>query len=125
MKSTAENNNTSKRRLPGRPKKGIKRCDILMVRLTPTERLLIEDKSKKAGMNASEWFRMAAKSATVIPRFSPEETGWFRMLAGLANNLNQLTHLAHVKGLLTLVQKCRAMLTQVEEVLTKIRSHDR
>ncbi len=96
-----------------------------MVRLTPTERLLIDDRSRKAGMKASEWFRMAAKNAKVSPRFSPEQTAWFRMLAGLANNLNQLTHLAHVKGLLALAQKCRAMLTQVEELLTKISNHDR
>lgn len=125
MTATEENNRTSKRRVPGRPKKGIKRSDILMVRLTPTERLLIEDKSRKAGMKASEWFRMAAKSAKVIPRFSAKETAWFRMLAGLTNNLNQLTHLAHIQGLLSLGQKCRAMLTQVEELLTKIRNHDR
>ncbi len=55
MTSVDENIKSSKRRLPGRPKKGIKRSEILMVRLTPTERLLIEDKSKKAGMNPSEW----------------------------------------------------------------------
>lgn len=96
-----------------------------MVRLTPTERLLIEDRSRKAGMKTSEWFRMAAKNTKISPRFSPEQTGWFRMLAGLANNLNQLAHLAHVKGLLALAQKCRAVLTQIEELLTKIRSHDR
>ena len=125
MTSIAENNKTLKRRLPGRPKKGIKRSDILMVRLTPTERLLIEDKSMKAGMKASEWFRMAAKGAKVVPRFSTEETAWFRMLAGMANNLNQLTHLAHVKGLLSLAIKCREMLSLIEELLTKIRSHDR
>lgn len=125
MTATEENNRTPKRRLPGRPKKGIKRSDILMVRLTPTERLLIEDKSKKAGMKASEWFRMAAKGATVIPRFSTKETSWFRMLAGLANNLNQLTHQAHVKGLLSLATKCRELLKQIEELLTKIRNHDR
>lgn len=125
MTTTAENKKTSKRRVPGRPKKGIKRNNILMVRLTPTERLLIEDKSRHAGMKASEWFRMAAKGAKVVPRFSIEESGWFRMLAGMANNLNQLTHLAHVKGLLSLAQKCREILNQVEEVLTSIRNHDR
>lgn len=123
--ATDENRKTSKKRMPGRPKKGVKRSEILMIRLTPTEKLLIEDKSKKAGMNPSEWFRKASKSAQVIPRFSSEQMSWFRVLAGLANNLNQLTHLAHTSGLISLVLKCRAMLKQIEELLLKIQNHDR
>jgi len=124
MKATAENNNLPKRRTPGRPKKTIRRSDLLMIRLTPTERVLIEGRAKNAGLKPSEWFRRAAKSAKVFPRFTTEESGWFRMLAGLANNLNQLTHLAHVAGLFSLALKCQAMLRQIEELLTKISSHD-
>jgi len=124
MTGLIENNKTQKRRLPGRPKKKVSRCDFLMVRLTPTERVLIEGRAKKAGLKSSEWFRRAAKSAKVFPRFNAEESGWFRMLAGLANNLNQLTHLAHVAGLFSLALKCQAMLRQIEELLTKISSHD-
>ena len=125
MTSVDGSTKSSKRRLPGRPKKGIKRSEILMIRLTPTERLLIEDKSKKAGMNPSEWFRRSAKDAKVIPRFSVEETGWLRMLYGLANNLNQLTHLAHASGFVSLAAKCRAMLSPIDELLNKIRNYDR
>ena len=124
MTTTAENNNLPKRRTPGRPKKAINRNEILMVRLTLTERLLIEGRAKNAGLKPSEWFRKAAKSAKVIPRFTAEESGWFRMLSGLANNLNQLTHLAHVAGLFSLGLKCQSMLKQIEELLAKINSHD-
>lgn len=124
MKATAENNNLPKRRTPGRPKKTIRRSDLLMVRLTPTERILIEGRAKNAGLKPSEWFRRAAISAKVFPRFTTEESGWFRMLAGLANNLNQLTHLAHVAGLFSLALKCQAMLGQIEELLNKISNHD-
>ena len=95
-----------------------------MVRLTPTERILIEGRAKKAGLKSSEWFRRAAKSAKVFPRFTVEESSWFRVLAGLANNLNQLTHLAHVAGLFSLGLKCQAMLRQIDELLTKLNSHD-
>src|SRR4051812_1254648 len=125
MTATAENNKLPKRRPPGRPKKTIRRSDLLMVRLTPTERILIEGRAKNAGLKPSEWFRRAAKSAKVFPRFTTEESGWFRMLAGLANNLNQLTHLAHVEGLPSLALKCQALIRQIEELLTKINSHDR
>jgi len=125
MAGSTEKEKTQKKRLPGRPKKTISRSDFLMVRLTPTERVLIEERAKKAGLRSSEWFRRAAKSAKVFPRFTVEETSWFRMLAGLANNLNQLTHLAHVAGLFSFALKCQALLKQIEELLTKISSHDR
>jgi Bacterial mobilisation protein (MobC) len=125
MTAKPENNNLPKLRKPGRPKKTIRRSDLLMIRLTPTERVLIEGRAKKARLKPSEWFRRAAKSAKIFSRFTPEESGWFRMLAGLANNLNQLTHLAHVAGLFSLALKCQAMLRQIEELLTKISSHDR
>ncbi|SDE41592.1 mobilisation protein (MobC) [Mucilaginibacter pineti] len=124
MTATTENKTITKVRTPGRPKKTIRRSDFLMVRLTPTERILIEGRAKNAGLKPSEWFRRAAKNAKVFPRFTVEETGWFRMLAGLANNLNQLTHLAHVAGLFTLAMKCQTILKQVEELITKLSSHD-
>jgi len=124
MTTTAENNNLPKRRTSGRPKKSINRSEILMVRLTPTERLLIEGRAKNAGLKPSEWFRKAAKNAKVFPRFTADESGWFRMLAGLANNLNQLTHLAHTNGLLSLAIKCQGIVRQIDELLTKINSHD-
>ena len=124
MTATTENKTITKVRTPGRPKKTIKRSDFLMVRLTPTERILIEGRAKNVGLKPSEWFRKAAKSAKVFPRFTAEETGWFRMLAGVANNLNQLTHLAHIKGLFTLAMKCQTILKQVEDLITKLSSHD-
>ncbi len=124
MKTSAGNNETKKKGVPGRPKKTVSRSDLLMIRLTPTEKQLIAQRAKNAGLKPSEWLRRAAKSARVFPRFTPEESGWFRMLSGMANNLNQLTHLAHVAGLPTLALKCQAMIRQIEEVLVKIRDHD-
>ena len=113
-----------KRKQTGRPRKAIKRSTFLMVRMTPTERLLIEERSKRAGIKPSDWFRRSAKSAKLYPRFTAEETGWFRMLSGLANNLNQLTKLAHNNGLFLLANDCKELLKKIEELLDKI-SKDR
>lgn len=124
MNSTNEDTSLSKQHKPGRPKKRISRSDILMVRVTPTERIFIEGRAKNAGIKPSEWFRRAAKSAKVFPRFTAEESSWFRMLAGLANNLNQLTHMAHVVGLFTLALKCQTILHKIEDLLNKISSND-
>ncbi|TKT94053.1 plasmid mobilization protein [Dyadobacter frigoris] len=109
----------------GRPLMKVKRESHLMVRLTENERFLVEEKSKEAGMRPSEWFRQAAKKAKVIARVKPEDGDSLRMLAGLANNLNQLTRLAHKDGLITVQKKCRELLFEIDGVLKDLRSDDR
>lgn len=109
----------------GRPKKEIKRSEVLKVRLTRAERMIIENRAEKAGVNTSEWFRQAARTGRVVARFSPEEMGWLRGLSGLCNNLNQLTKLAHSQGLITLTGDLRALLTKINVVIEKLMDDDR
>lgn len=125
MKTGAARQKNTPKSKGGRPKKTISRSELLVVRLTPTEKLLIAQRAKNAGMKPSEWFRSAARSAKVFPRFTAEETSWFRMLAGLANNLNQLAHLAHTAGLVSLAIKCLSLIGRIEELLNKIGKDDR
>jgi hypothetical protein len=103
----------------GRPVKKIKREKIIMVRLSKTEHFIIEGKASKAGLKISDWFRQSAKAATVSPRFSPEDLKVFRMLAGMANNLNQLTKLSHEQGLLVFQKKCRELIGEIYELISK------
>lgn len=109
----------------GRPPKAIRRSVSLLIRFTPMEKLLIDGKAKKAGLKTSEWIRSAAKSARIVQRLTPEQLGYLKMLSGLANNLNQLTRLAHASGLLSLAGQCRALFADVKEVLTQLRSDGR
>ena len=109
----------------GRPPKKVKRQSQLMVRLTENERFLIDAKAKAAGMKPSSWIRAAAKKAKVASRLTPEDTGFLRMLAGLANNLNQLARLAHIDGLLSVQKKCRDCLYAIDDILKKLSSDDR
>jgi len=113
-----------KKRTRGRPKKAITRSTSLVVRLTPTERLAIEGRATSAGMVISEWFRKTARTAVVRPRLSKEETGYLRTLSGMANNLNQLTKLAHTAGLLSLVADLRRLLGDVERLMERIGRDD-
>ena len=115
----------TKKHKGGRPVKAIKRSGSLVVRLTPTERLLIEGKAREAGMLPTAWFRAAAKRAQVIPRLKPEDMRILRMLYGLANNLNQLTRLAHIEGLLSIQRKCRETLQEIDDTLKYLNSDDR
>lgn len=109
----------------GRPTKRVKRSHILVVRVTDTERLLIEGKAREAGLSLSAWFRVAAKKAAVVARLRPGEAATLRMLSGLANNLNQLVRLAHREGLLSVQGKCRQALEEINHTLQQIGRDDR
>jgi hypothetical protein len=82
-------------------------------------------KAKDAGMRLSDWIRAAAKAAKVVARLKPEDLQIMRMLAGLANNLNQLTKLAHRDGILTIAIKCGNLLIEIDQALKYFNSDDR
>ncbi|HEY4198449.1 MAG TPA: hypothetical protein VGM63_23075 [Mucilaginibacter sp.] len=109
----------------GAPKKRVRRELIIRIRMTATERFQIDTKAKAAGMRSSSWVRAAAKSAKIVPRLTAEERRILWMLAELANNLNQLTKLAHQSGLLTVVRDSVPILRQIEIFFKKLNSDDR
>ena len=119
-----EQGNELQRHKGGRPVKKVKRMYKLMVRLTDTERFLIQEKAREAGVFPSTWFREAAKRAKVVARLSKDDLQVYRMLAGMANNLNQITHQAHISGLLSVQRKCREILTLIDQTLKKLNSDD-
>ena len=125
MKRLAKEKETDgKTRKRGRPKKAITRSVSLVVRITPTERLAIAGKARNAGMRISDWFRQSAKTSVIRPRLSTEETGYLRTLSGMANNLNQLTKLAHKGGLLSLMGSLRSLFSDVEQLMERIGRDD-
>jgi hypothetical protein len=109
----------------GRPKVKVRRETHVKVRLTATERFMISARAKDAGMRLSDWIRAAAKAAKVVARLKPEDLQIMRMLAGLANNLNQLTKLAHRDGILTIAIKCGNLLIEIDQALKYFNSDDR
>ncbi|SFS60912.1 MobC family plasmid mobilization relaxosome protein [Sphingobacterium wenxiniae] len=108
----------------GRPKKAITRSVSLVVRLTPTERLAISGRARNAGMRISDWFRQSAKTSVIKPRLSKEEAGHLRNLSGIANNLNQLTKLAHTGGLVTIMADLRRVLGELERLMDRMGRDD-
>lgn len=121
MKKLAKEKETDgKTRKRGRPKKAITRSVSLVVRITPTERLAIAGKARNAGMRISDWFRQSAKTSEIRPRLSKEETGYLRTLSGMANNLNQLTKLAHQGGLVSIMANLRSLLNEVERLMERM-----
>lgn len=109
----------------GRPKVNVRRENHVKVRLTATERFMMAAKAKDASMRLSDWIRAAARTAKVVARITKEDAQVLRMLAGLANNLNQLTKLAHRDGILTIARKCDALLIEIDQALKYFNDHDR
>ena len=109
----------------GRPRINVRREVHIKVRLTATEHFMIAARAKDAGMRISDWFRAAAKAARVIARLKPEDLQIMRMLIGLANNLNQLTKLAHRDGLLSVARKCDGLMTEIDQALKYFNRDDR
>jgi hypothetical protein len=109
----------------GRPKMAKGKSCLIMVRMTKEEKQVIYTKARSAGMKPSEWFRRAAVSANILTRFSAEEINYLRMLTGMANNLNQLTKLAHKAGLFSMTQEIRNRLEEIKLFIEKLYHHDR
>ncbi|WP_428985358.1 plasmid mobilization protein [Sphingobacterium oryzagri] len=86
--------------------------------------MLIAAKARNAGLRISDWFRQSAKAAVIRPRLSKEEASFLRTLSGLANNLNQLTKLAHSGGLVSLAVDLRRLISEVETLMERMGSDD-
>lgn len=70
-----------------------KKGEFLKFRITEKEKLLIKERSKKSGKNVSAYSRFMLLNGEVISITLEEK----RILAGLANNINQLVRLFHQK----------------------------
>jgi len=98
----------------GRPPKKIKRQSMVRLRLTITERFLLEQKSKRARMGISDFIRHSVMSSKIMTRFGEAEISAYRILAGMANNLNQLTKKAHQMGLLIMARRCQDLISEID-----------
>ena len=70
------------------------------VKFSPVSYEALRFRAGKSGRSLAVYIREAALAATVTARHTPEENALLRSLAGMANNLNQLTKLSHQTGFL-------------------------
>ena len=95
---TKDVNGMKKRR--GRPALGRTRklTKGVTVKFSPVSYETLRFRAGKSGRSLAVYLREAALAATVTARHTPEENALLRSLAGMANNLNQLTKLSHQTG---------------------------
>ena len=93
-------NDRKKNRPRGRPKvSGVcKLSKAVTVKFSKIDYERLCRRSRQANLTLAEFLRVSAFETTITARHSAEETAVIRSLTGMANNLNQLTRLAHAQG---------------------------
>ena len=113
---------TGNRNKGGRPKKGA--ADKLKYRLTvkmaTSDYYTLKGKARSAGISAGEFLRRCMRDGQVKERLTPEHTDYVRQLCGMANNLNQLAHEAHIAGYEDVAAADRLLSEKIDEVLNKL-----
>ncbi len=79
-----------------RPKKLIKRVEVVRVRVTSAEARLLRSFADKHGITVSSFIREKILDHKLKPRLTTEETAFLRGLIGMANNLNTITRKVHM-----------------------------
>ena len=111
----------SKKRIPGRPGKQIKKEVRAAVRFTPYEYFIIQEKAVQSGRTVSAYIRQAAIQTKIMQRLTEEEVQLIRQLAGMSGNINQLTKLSHQEGFFNTMKYFEAYRQQIDELLKKFK----
>jgi uncharacterized protein (DUF1778 family) len=90
-----------------------KKDEFLKFRITEKEKQLIKERSEESGKNVSEYSRFMLINGEVIS-ISLEEK---RILAGLANNINQLVRLFHQKN-----REPNGLLEELQTILKQLKN---
>jgi len=106
----------------GRPKKDVKRDSVTGVRFTKAEYFIVKQKARKAGFKITQYIRVMALNGKIIARFTEEEKQFIRQLIGMANNINQITKLAHKEKILTAILHFEEYRTEFDLLLKQLKN---
>jgi len=107
----------------GRSVQLVKKSYRKTVRYSENEYHLMLSNAKLSGRKPAEWIRESSTSKTVKARFNQEDRKVLHVLAGAANNLNQITALSHKAGLNNVQQECLKVISEINGYL-KILNQD-
>lgn len=104
--------------LRGRPKKKKEKlsCSINL-KLSEKDFNSVKEKAEKLGMKATQYTREMVLKGSVKLRFSLEDLDLMRKLAGMANNLNQITRQANKSGLTNTAMEVISITTKIKKLL--------
>lgn len=106
----------------GRPKKPEREQRLFPVKVYFDEQSYkkLLNKRRRTGMSLSTLVYELAINGYVKEPISKEEASLLRSLAGMANNLNQLAHEAHIHHFIQVEDRVRHLANDIDEVLIRI-----
>ena len=78
------------------------------------------NKRRRTGMSLSTLVYELTINGYVKEPFTKEETSLLRSLAGMANNLNQLAHEAHIHNVFEVEERVLQLANKINEILIQI-----
>jgi len=117
-----------KRNKGGRPKKAVKKDQLLGVKCSLIERKAIEGKARLAGLSVSEYLRQMGLTGKIdcAEKALPKEVlGLFGTLHHLAANMNQIAHKRNRDDVLNALERAELQhdATAVRQLVKEIKSY--
>lgn len=105
------------RKKGGRPKSEKPRTKQVTVCFDEIEYAVFRRRVKSSGLSGSDYGRQMILKGKAEARISTEQTALLGQIAGVANNLNQLTRRAHTDGIRSIAIEASRLLTELGKIL--------
>lgn len=111
--------NQDKKKPKGRPTIANARrlSKAVTVKFSKTDYETLRTRSRKANRRLAEYIRESALKSEVVQPHTEADLKEYRTLVGLANNLNQLTKMAHQDGIIYLYSPIDKLLGEIIDVI--------
>ena len=93
----------------------------ITLRLDTEHKLRLQALARAAGRPRTEVLRQLIVAGRVRERLRREHLDFMSQLKGMGRNLNQLTRLAHAKGLASIISRHTAIVASIEVLLRVLR----
>jgi hypothetical protein len=111
----------SKPKKGGRPKKTVVRDRTTGIRFSKTEYFIVKQKAKKAGLKMTTYIRKSAIESKIISRLTLDEKFAIQNLIGQSRNINQIAKACHTEGLLTALRYFENFRSKIDQILLKLK----
>ena len=111
--------NQEKKKSKGRPTVADARrlSKAVTVKFSKIDYEILRTRSRKANRHLAEYIRESALKSEVVQPRAEADMKEYRTLVGLANNLNQLTKMAHQDGIIYLYSPIVKLLGEITNVI--------
>ena len=113
--------NQEKKKQKGRPTvaDGKRLSKAVTVKFSKKDYEILRTRSRKANRRMAEYIRESALQSEVVQPCTEMDLKEYRTLVGMANNLNQLTKMAHQDGIIYLYSPIDSLLGEITNMIRK------